>query len=99
MTIADVNGDKLPDLVVGNAFGDVLVLLNEGNGLFQPPTITKDSVALAVTYPNGSGTPTFIYSDQANDSVVVKSGSQALQVLADRTTGLLASRRSPCWPT
>ena len=89
LTIADVNGDKLPDLLVGNAFGDVLVLLDEGNGNFQPPTITDQNVALAVTYPNGSTTPTFVFSDQASDSVVVKSGSQPATVVGDRTSGLL----------
>jgi hypothetical protein len=45
---------------------------------------------MAATYPKGNSTPTFIYSDQANDSVVVKSGSQTLQVPARRNTGLLA---------
>ena len=90
LTIADGYGDRIPDIFVGNAFGDVLVLLGEGNGLFQPPTLADQSVALAVTYPSGSRNPTFIYSDQASDSIVVKSGSQAPEVLGDRTTGLLA---------
>jgi hypothetical protein len=90
LTIADVNGDKLPDLLVGNAFGDVLVLLNEGHGVFKPPTITDQSVSLAVAYPNGSGTPTFIFADQARDRVIVQTGPLAQPtVLADRTTGLL----------
>ena len=42
-----------------------------------------------MTYTDGNGTPTFVLSDQANDSVVVESPSQAPNVLADRTTGLL----------
>ena len=91
LTIADVNGDKIPDLVVGNAFGDVLVLLGEGNGLFQTPTITDRSVSLAVAYFNGDGTPTFIFANQARDRVVVQTSPQAKPtVLGDRTTGLLA---------
>jgi hypothetical protein len=89
LTIADINGEKRPDLLVGNAFGDVLVLLGKGNGLFQTPTLTDQSVALAVTYTGGSRTPTFIYSDQASDSVVVQSGSGAREVLGNRTSGLL----------
>ena len=51
----------------------------KATGVFRPPTITDQSVALAVTYPNGSSTPTFIFSDQASDSVVVKSASQTLR--------------------
>jgi hypothetical protein len=88
LTVADINGDKLPDLLVGNAFGDVYVLLEEGNGIFHPPTITDQTVALAVTHPNGSTTPTFIFSDQSSDSVVVLSGSQPAAVVGDRTSGL-----------
>jgi hypothetical protein len=66
------------------------VLLGQGNGVFKPPSITDQSVALAVTYLDGSGTPTFIYADQARDRVVVETGAPARStVLADRTTGLL----------
>ena len=75
-------------MLVGNAFGDVLVLLNEGNGVFKPPTIVDQSVALAVTYAS-NGTPSFIYSDQSRDRVVEQTGSQAQAVVADRTNGLL----------
>jgi len=90
LSVADVNGDNVPDLLVGNAFGDVLVLLGEGNGVFRPPAITDQSVSLAVAYPNGSGIPTFIFADQAHDRVVVQTSPQAKPtVLGDRTTGLL----------
>ena len=32
LTIADVSGNGKLDLVIGNAYGDVLVLVNQGNG-------------------------------------------------------------------
>ena len=54
LTIADVNGDNTPDILVGNAFGDVLVLLGEGNGSFRPPVITDQNVGLALGYESGS---------------------------------------------
>jgi FG-GAP-like repeat len=75
LTIAYAEGNALPDLVIGNAYGDVLILVNQGNGLFSPPTITKDSVSLAVTVSRNGGSPTFVYSNQAGNSVNVQSGS------------------------
>src|SRR5262249_9087945 len=78
-------------ILVGNAFGDVLLLLGEGNGHFQPPTLTDRSVSLAVAYDSADHAPTFILADQARDRVVVRDGPGGqLTVLADRTSGLLS---------
>ena len=73
LTVADVNHDGRPDLLVGNPFGDVLVLLGNGDGTFQPYRKTDQSVALAVV-DLGNGTKDFIYANQGLDHVVVDYG-------------------------
>ena len=73
LTIADINYDGKLDLLVGNPFGDVLVLRGNGDGTFQPYRKTDQSVALAVV-DLGNGTKGFIYANQGLDRVVVNYG-------------------------
>ena len=74
LTIADINGDGIPDLLVSNAYGDLLVLLGNGDGTFQPYHKTDQSVALAVVDLTGNGSKDFIYANQGLDHVVVQYG-------------------------
>ena len=89
LTVADVNHDGNPDLLVGDAFGDVLVLLGNGNGTFQPYHEANQSVELAVADLSGNGTKDIIYANQSLDRVVVDYGAGSSTVLADQSTGLL----------
>ncbi len=89
MTLADVTGNGKLDLLVGNAYGDLLVLLGNGDGTFQPYHNANQNVALAVL-PNGSKTPDFIFADQGLDRVVVDYSGAKSKTLVDQTGGLLA---------
>src|SRR5262245_5954867 len=67
LALADVNGDGIPDLLVGNQFGDVLVLLGKGDGTFQPYQRTDRHVALAIADLKGDGEQDFIFADAGLD--------------------------------
>ncbi|MBY0523849.1 MAG: VCBS repeat-containing protein [Gemmataceae bacterium] len=71
VTVADMNRDGRADLVIGNAFGDVLILLGNGDGTFQTYQRTDRSIALAVTDLNGDGRADFVLADSSLDRVIV----------------------------
>ena len=72
LAVHDVNGDGRQDLLVGNDFGDLLVLLGNGDGSFQPYQRAEGSVALAVADLDGDGQEDFIFASQADDAVEVQ---------------------------
>ncbi len=90
LAIADADGDGQSDLLIGNPYGDVLVLLSKGNGTFLPYRKTDQSVALAVADLTGNGSKDVIYADQGLDRVVVDYGGGNTTVLGDRSSGLLS---------
>jgi hypothetical protein len=80
ISVADLNGDGNQDLLVSNGFGDVLVLLGDGQGNFKSfqPTGTT---ALAVGDLAGNGQTEIVYANQDLNHVLVQvsGGSQTLQ--------------------
>ena len=49
ITVAGINGDGKPELLVNDAFGDLLVLLGTGDGTFNPGYSVDQNVAMAVS--------------------------------------------------
>jgi hypothetical protein len=90
LSVADVNSDGKLDLLVGNDFGDVLTLLGNGDGSFQPYQRADRHMALAVADLNGDGRDDFIFGNEALDRVTVEYGQTAQRFVQDRHDGLLA---------
>ena len=70
LSVADVNRDGNLDLLVGNQYGDVTILLGQGNGSFQPSTGIDRSMAIAVGNVNGQ--PEWVVSNSSGDRLVVQ---------------------------
>jgi hypothetical protein len=90
LALADVNGDGIPDLLVGNQFGDVLVLLGKGDGTFQPYQRTDQRIALAIADLNGDGRQEFIFANAGLDRITVQYPQPGQTFTQDRSNGLLA---------
>jgi hypothetical protein len=80
-TARDVTGDGRLDLLVGNDFGDMLVIVGSGDGTFKPFVRTEQNVPLATTDLDGDGLADVIVASQALD--------QALAQLRDKGSSII----------
>jgi hypothetical protein len=78
LTVADVNGDGIPDLVYPNYIGaDVVIRLGAGNGTFGPPVAyptRAGSYQAAVVDLTGDGIPDIVTVNAVDNSVSVLLG-------------------------
>jgi hypothetical protein len=78
VTVADVNNDGHPDIIVANTFsGNVGVLLGNANGTFSAETtfpVGSGPSFVAVGDVNGDGIPDFIVANTADNTISVLLG-------------------------
>ena len=103
LTVADLLGNGKLDLLVGNAYGDVLILVGNGDGTFRPFEPVKAAIALAVADLTGNGVLDFVFADQSLNRVTVVYGTTSQNSTSPRSSATrppACSRRGPsCWRT
>ena len=73
-SIADAGGDRKLDFLVGNEYGDLLILRGRGDGTFRPFVRSDRGLALAKANVNGDGRDELILSNELLDRVTVQAG-------------------------
>src|SRR5262249_39147305 len=78
LAVADVDGDRLPDLVVANLLDStVSVLPGNGDGTFGPAetfAVGRQPAAVVVADVNGDGRPDIVTADYGDGTVSVLAG-------------------------
>ena len=102
LSVADVSRpdgggpDGIKDLLIGNQYGDLLILTGKGDGTFSEYRRAGQKVALATTMSAATSQTTFFFSDHGNDQLsyqTVAAGAATVSgaaVFQDRSAGILA---------
>jgi hypothetical protein len=75
LSVVDVDRDGNLDLVVGNQFGDVLILRGDGQGRFEPPSFTGNRAPLDVRTLGPNGPSEVLVANQKQDSVLIRTAA------------------------
>ncbi len=90
----DANGDDRPDVFATNEFGDLLLLLNQGDGRFEEDRQSDRSIPIAVQDLDGDGKLDVVLANQGLDAVKINYGRSnnpaALLELASSDDGVAA---------
>ena len=97
---SDVGGpsgapDGVLDLVIGNDYGDVLILQGQagkagrGNGLFETLVRTDKTVALLAADMDGDGKDDFVYGNKGLDRVTMDTTGTKEAFRADQASGII----------
>jgi hypothetical protein len=96
--VTDDNGDgridarDQVDLLVGNEFGDVLLLRNVGDGTFEAFRPGNRNITLAVARLDGDAKDDFILANEFRDRLLVQLGDTQPRPILSRADGLRTPR-------
>ena len=93
-SLHDANGDGRPDVFATNEFGDLLLLINQGDGRFAEDRQAQRSIPIAVQDLDGDGQLDVVLANQGLDAVKINYGKSddptALDELASSDNGVAA---------
>jgi hypothetical protein len=89
VAVKAATGNGIPDLLVSNGQGDLLIILGKGDGTFEPYERAEQTVRLAVGDFNSDGQPEYVLSNTSIDQLSVQYG-ETQSFVQGRSQGIQA---------